>query len=56
MKISYFHLSYVDAERLTGVARPSLRLATERLRWTGHVLRSDDKVLAEVLTFIPEGG
>ena len=51
-----FYLSYTDAERLTGVARPSLRLATDRLRWTGHVLRSDDKVLAEVLTFIPEGG
>ena len=51
-----FHLSYPDAERLTGVARPSSRLAKERLRWTGHALRSDDKVLAEVLTFIPEGG
>ena len=51
-----FHLSYADAERLTGVACPSLRLAKERLRWTGHALRSDDKVLSEVLTFIPEGG
>ena len=28
----------------------------ERLRWTGHVLRCDDVVLYEVLTFTPEGG
>ena len=33
-----------------------MRLAKERLRWTGHALRSDDKVLSEVLLFIPEGG
>ena len=51
-----FHLSYIEAETRTGVKRPSLRLAKERLRWTGHALRSDDKVLSEVLLFIPEGG
>ena len=33
-----------------------MRLAKERLRWTGHALRSGDKVLSEVLSFIPEGG
>ena len=36
--------------------RPSIRLAIERLRWTGHVLRSEDKVLYEVLMFTPENG
>ena len=36
--------------------RPSYRLMQERLRWTGHVLRCDDVVLYEVLTFTPEGG
>ena len=51
-----FHLSYVEAENRTGVKRPSLRLAKERLRWTGHVLRSDEKVLSEVLMFVPDGG
>jgi hypothetical protein len=51
-----FHLSYVEAETRTGVGRPSLRLAKERLRWTGHALRSGDKVLSEVLSFIPESG
>ena len=45
-----------QAETQTGVKRPSLRLAKERLRWTGHTLRSDDKVLSEVLSFILEGG
>ena len=50
-----FHLSYVEAENRTGVKRPSLRLAKERLRWTGHVLRSDEKVLSEVLMFVPDG-
>ena len=51
-----FHLSYVEAENRTGVRRPSLRLAEERLRWTGHALRSDDQILSEVLSFVPEGG
>ena len=51
-----FHLSYVEAENRTGVKRPSLRLAKERLWWTGHALRSDEKVLSEVLMFVLEGG
>ena len=51
-----FHVSYADSKRLTGVACPLLRLAKEPLRWTGHELRSAEKVLSEVLTFIPEGG
>ena len=51
-----FHLSYVDAEARSGVSRPSLHLARDRLRWTGHALRSDDTVLSEVLQFVPEGG
>ena len=51
-----FHLSYIAAERSLGVKRPSTILARERLRWLGHVLRSDDVVLTEVMTFIPEGG
>ena len=50
------HLSYVEAEDRLAVRRPSLQLRKERLRWTGHVLRSDDTVLYEALTFIPEGG
>ena len=40
----------------SGVARPSLKLARERLRWTGHVLHTDEAVLREFLTFAPEGG
>ena len=51
-----YHLSYVEAENRIGVERPSQRLATDRLRWTGHALRSDEKVLSEVLLFVPEGG
>ena len=51
-----FHLSYVVAEERLGVKRPSTLLAKERLRWIGHALRSEDTVLLEVLTFIPEGG
>ena len=51
-----YHLSYTAAEERLGIARPSLRLARERLRWTGHVLRSEDTVLYEALVFIPEGG
>ena len=51
-----FHLSYTEAEERLGVERPSLRLARNRLRWTGHALRSEDSVLQEVLTFVPVGG
>lgn len=51
-----FHLSYVEAERRLGVRRPSIRLAMERLRWTGHMLRSEEIVLYEAATFIPPGG
>ena len=34
-----------EAERSLGVTRPSTRLQRERLRWTGHMLRSEDTVL-----------
>ena len=51
-----FHLSYTAAEERLGVKRPSTLLAKERLRWIGHALRSDDTVLLEVLTYVPEGG
>ena len=51
-----FHLSYAAAEERLGVTKPSVILAKERLRWTGHVMRSDDAILREVLTFVPEGG
>jgi len=50
------HLSYAEAEEQLGVQRPSIKLARERLRWVGHVLRSEDLVLREVLSFIPAGG
>ena len=51
-----FHLSYPEAEQRLGVMRPVRRLEQERLRWTGHALRSNDAVLREVLTFVPESG
>ena len=51
-----YHLSYEVAEERLGVERPSHHLARNRLRWTGHALRSEDTVLQEVLYFIPEGG
>ena len=51
-----FHLSYAVAEERLGVRRPSAVLAKERLRRIGHVLRSNETILLEVLTFIPEGG
>ena len=51
-----FHLSYTVAEERLGVKRPSTLLAKERLRWIGHALCSDDTVLLEVLTYVPEGG
>ena len=51
-----FHLSYEEAERRLGVERPSSILARNRLRWTGHMLRSEDKVLCEMLSYVPENG
>ena len=51
-----YHLSYVEAEQRHGVERPSLQLEKNRLRWIGHALRSEDVVLREVLSFVPEGG
>ena len=51
-----YHLSYEEAVVRSGVERPSLKLARERLRWTGHTLRAEEPVLREVLTFVPEGG
>ena len=51
-----YHLSYEEAENRLGVERPSLRLARDRLWWTGHALRSEHVVLQEVLAFTPEGG
>ena len=51
-----YHLSYEEAEEKLGIKRPSVRLSQERLRWTGHMLRSEDDVLREALEFIPEGG
>ena len=50
------HLSYEEAEEKLGVTRPSVRLARERLRWIGHMFRSPDAVLQEVLQFVPAGG
>ena len=49
-----FHLSYEEAERRIGIGRPSQQLAKNR--WTGHALLSADKVLYEVMMFVPEGG
>jgi hypothetical protein len=51
-----YHLSYQEAEERLGVQRPSIRLRKERLSWVGHMLRSKDSVLREVLSFIPNGG
>ena len=51
-----YHLSYEEAQIRVGVERPSIHLSRERLRWTGHILRSEDRVLSEVLTFVPDGG
>ena len=34
----------------------SVKLTKERLGWVGHVLRSEDLVLHEVLHFVPDGG
>ena len=51
-----YHLSYEEAEDKLGIQRPAVRLTRERLRWTGHMLRSDDEVLRQVLDFVPEGG
>ena len=51
-----YHLSYKEAEERLGIERPSLRLAQDRLRWAGHMLRSKDDVLYECLVFVPVGG
>ena len=51
-----YHLSYEVAERRLGVQRPSVILSRNHLRWTGHMLRSEDTVLREVLNFVPEKG
>jgi len=49
-------LRWIVAEERLGVKHPSALLAKERLQWIGHVLRSDDTILLEVLIFIPESG
>ena len=51
-----YHLSYVEAEERLGVRHPSSRVSSDRLRWIGHVLRSENLVLREVLQFVPVGG
>ena len=51
-----FHISCEKAERRLGVKRPSTILSRNCLRWTGHMLRSEDKVLREVLCYVPENG
>ena len=51
-----YHLSYQEAEKRLGVARPSYHLSKARMRWVGHAMRSEDTVLFEVLTFVPVGG
>ena len=51
-----YHLSYEEAEQRLGIVRPSARLTADRLRWTGHLLRSSDTILLEVLAFVPSGG
>ena len=51
-----YHLSYQEAEEKLGIIRPSQQLMQDRLRWTGHLLRSEDTVLYEALVFVPTGG
>ena len=51
-----YHLSYEEAENRLGIQRPSIRLRRDRLRWIGHVLRSEETILQEVLHFVPTGG
>ena len=48
------HLSYEEAEKRLTVDRPSVQLGRNRLRWTGHALRSNDTVLKEALMFKPD--
>ena len=50
-----FHLSYEAAEEQLGFQRPSVLLVRNRLRWAGHMLRSEDVVLREVLAYVPGG-
>ena len=51
-----YHLSYQETEERLSAQCPSTRLRKECLGWVGHVLRSEDSVLREVLSFIPSGG
>jgi len=51
-----YYLSYEEAVERIGVECLSHRLSKEHLQRTGHVLRSDIRVLFEVITFIPEVG
>ena len=51
-----YHLSYEEAEDRLGIQHPSVRLMQDRLRWTGHMLQSEDRVLREVLKYVPSGG
>ena len=46
MRLPYdLHLASVDAEIRLRVQRLPSRLEMERLRWNGHMLRGDDKML-----------
>ena len=51
-----FHLSCEEAEIRLGVEQPSTILSRNPLRWTGHMLRSEDIVLREILSYVPENG
>ena len=51
-----YHLSYERAQKCVDVELPSQHVSRELLRWTGHVLRSNEQVLIEVLTFVPSSG
>ena len=50
------HLSYNTAAERLYVVQSSIKLQQERMHWLGHVLRSPELVLEEVLPSIPEGG
>jgi hypothetical protein len=47
------HFSYSDAKRLFGCSRPSVVARKLRLRWFGHVCRSLDSNVTEIMTFQP---
>ena len=53
---SNVNISNEEAQIRVDVERPSIHLSRESLRWTWHILRSEDRVLSEVLTFVPSGG